>query len=201
MIIPDDAYPYLVAQQGALDVLRQDRAAWTRAYLRQMDGLLGNVQRFLPEKLESVLDIGGGVGGFDALLNASRGGGLTISILDGVNDPPVVINHDKPFNNMKVTAEFLTANGVKNFRPQSPKALFDHEPFDLVVSFASWCFHYPPDVYLDFVRRCCHAQTILILDVRRGRPGWSEALHKPFRCIDIAEHAGKYDRFVMTPRG
>jgi hypothetical protein len=49
------------------------------------------IRPLLPETIEGVLDIGGGMGGIDALINHEYGGTLDVVIVDGDRDPPAKV--------------------------------------------------------------------------------------------------------------
>lgn len=134
----------------------------------------------LPDKCSSILDVGSGLGGINILLNRHYGGEREVCLLDGVDDAPEVHLHRQTFNNMAVAQDFLLENDVTRFSYYDAAELGEPRPFDLIVSFASWCFHYPPQVYLDFVRACCHERTVVILDMRSGKPDWHEAMLEHF---------------------
>lgn len=200
--VTDAAFPYLVLQQGALDHLKGDRIVWEDAYRARLAELFAQIAPHLPKTCARILDVGGGMGGIDILLH--RHFGAEISIVDGLDDPPVMVRHDKTFNSLVVAAQFLEANGVRDFRLRPPIA-FRTDPLgsgkvaDLVVSFASWCFHYPPAEYLEAVKAACHADTILILDVREGRADWLQQLLGVFDPVAATVYP-KFTRWILKPR-
>jgi hypothetical protein len=169
LIIPENAFPYLVAQRGALDDMRGDRALWCRKYLEIIDSEMRLIESYLPTTCEAILDVGGGMGGIDVLLSRHFNG-CHVSILDGLSDPPMVEAHAETFSNMGAASEFLTINGLTSFdfidaNQANPTA---GRFYDLVVSFKSWCFHVEPARYLKFVESCViQGKTKLIIDVRK----------------------------------
>lgn len=190
---------YLVLQRGDIEHLSGDQERWHAAYNRRLGETFRSILPFLPPDCHSVLDIGSGLGGINALLNHHYDGALHVCLLDGEKDPPVMRAHRRTFNSMAVAQDFLFKNGVSSFSYFTP-ALGESRPFDLITSYRSWCFHYPPAVYLDFVVGCCHADTILILDVRRGMPHWHDELTKPFRVVGAVHASEKCDRIVFQCR-
>jgi hypothetical protein len=170
--IPEEAYPYLVAQRGALDDMKDDAGLWCRRYAETLQSDFDCIERFLPERCDAVLDVGGGMGGINILLNAHYGGNLIVALLDGADDPPSVTKHAETFSNYRVARNFLQINGVENTMAISTARPFAPNFFDLVISLKSWCFHYEPAKYLDFVKGCSIAgKTRIILDVRGGLKG------------------------------
>lgn len=190
---------YLVLQRGDIEHLSSDDERWHCAYNRRLDETFRSIRPFLPPDCRSVLDIGSGLGGINVLINAYYEGNLHVCLLDGEKDPPVMRAHRRTFNNMEVARDFLWKNGVASFSYYTP-ALGEPRPFDLITSYRSWCFHYPPSVYLDFVVSCCHRDTMLIIDLRRGMPEWYDDLLKPFRVVGAVHASEKCDRIVFQCR-
>jgi SAM-dependent methyltransferase len=170
--VPDFVYPYLVQQRGALDDMKDDRALWLGKYAEMLASEFRSIEPFLPKRCDTILDIGGGMGGINILLNRHYGGGCSVSLLDGVDDLPQMTNHAETFSNFDIARNFLQLNGVERIhaiRPEAPRA---PHFYDLVISLKSWCFHYPPSRYIDFVKSCSiKGQTQIIVDVRGGAKG------------------------------
>lgn len=181
MRVDPEHFEYLRLQKGSLDKYTHDPHQWHRAYEADLRETYGQVAPFLPKVCEAVLDVGSGLGGIDALLfrhYQADGQRPLMSLLDGVDDPPVMRLHRETFNDMRMARNFLCKNGV------NPLAIGYYGPgtvefatqFDLVVSFGSWCFHYPPRQYLAAVRAACKPSTVLVLDVRAEKPDWHDEL-------------------------
>jgi hypothetical protein len=169
--ISRDAYPYLVAQRGALDDMKGDPVTWCAKYIDVLCSEFRCVEPFLPLRCRSILDIGSGLGGIDVLLNEHYGGDCQVTLFDGVRDLPEVTLHSSTFNSMEVAKHFLLVNGVSHFDfldANDPKTEVSRR-YDLIVSFKSWCFHIEVDRYLPLVRSACDAGTRLIVDIRGGR--------------------------------
>lgn len=198
--ISDEAFEYLKVQRCASADHLSDRTAFEANYHREIFDLYDTIAPFLPSECAAVLDIGAGLGGIDAVLNRHYGGQLAVYPLDGLNEAPVVAKHDRPFSNRDVARRFLTANGVTTFGyyaagGDAPRVA---RPFPLVVSFASYCFHYAPDVYLNFVKACAAPGAVLIFDVRRGKADWIDTLERYFGPGRIASTGKKFQRMVYA---
>jgi hypothetical protein len=199
LVIPESAFPYLVAQRGALDDMRGDRALWCRRYLEILDSEMRLIEPYLPTTCDSILDVGGGMGGIDILLSRHFGG-CHVTILDGLSDPPMMQKHAETFSNMGAAADFLKVNGVASFDfldANTPKKS-PSRAYDLVVSFKSWCFHIEPPRYLDFVvGSIIPGQTKLIIDVRRHpqhlEAEYMRALMQEFRHIGCIFRGIKFE--------
>jgi SAM-dependent methyltransferase len=184
MRVPEAAYPYLVAQRGALDDMKGDSDSWLAKYFEVIKAEFACIEKYLPRRCDSILDVGGGMGGIDCFLNHHYGGGCQITILDGVADPPQMTKHSKTFNDMAIAREFLFANDVQKFDFIDANDAHRRaaRKYDLIVSFKSWCFHYPPEEYLDLVLDACHPDSMLIIDVRREKyqSDWLDTLRARF---------------------
>jgi SAM-dependent methyltransferase len=194
--ISKTSFEYLAVQVGELDGLKAVRHVWERAYERNLLARMDNILTYLPTSAHSILDVGSGLGGIDVLLYRWYDRNCHITLMDGSEFSPSVAKHNIPFNSKKVALDYLEDNGVSarhsHFMDHdNPKA----QPFDLIVSFRAWCFHLQPSVYLDFVRRCCHANTRLILDVRKEK-FWKDDIAEHFAGVMI-EEGEKYERWAL----
>lgn len=202
IFVTNEAFEYLTLQRGGISNLRLDRSVWEKAFNVSLKQDFENILPFLPEKCNSILDIGGGMGGIDILLHRHFGNPL-ISILDGENDPPKVELHSQTFNSFIVSSIFLAINGVSNFFPisvNSVNSIKTPEPhsYDLILSLKSWCFHYEPEAYLDFVKKYSHKGTVIILDVRTDKSEWLRTLVNNFMFEDKILSEKKSGRLVFT---
>lgn len=170
--ITSQAYPYLVAQRGALDDMKGDPSTWCAKYIDVLQSEFRAIEPFLPKACSAILDVGSGLGGIDVLLNEHYGGDCQITLLDGIADPPEMTTHSTTFNHMEVAHNFLQLNGVRRFDfidANNPAAKVKRL-YDLIVSFKSWCFHIPVERYLPLVLSASlAAHTRLIVDIRGGR--------------------------------
>jgi len=207
LIVEDEHFEYLREQKGSIRDLAPNRRAWLNAYQRKLSDDFAGLLPHLPKNCGSILDIGGGLGGIDVLLARKYGAECQICILDGECDPPVMNLHAKTFNHMRVTEDFLKKNGVRLFDYFTPGNLKAPRPFDLIISTGSWCFHYSPETYLEFVKLCCHAGTVLIVDMRKNKAGWLKTMKKCFSVRAVVKSQTKFDRMVFAvneshiPRG
>lgn len=197
--ITDDVFEYLKIQRGRIADLSSDRVRWTQAYKESLAGDFESLKPWLPSAADRVLDIGSGMGGIDIFL-AKHFKQPEIWLLDGDEDSPVMVRHDQPFNCMRTARRFLALNGVSSIVTVSPGTELQPAPCDLIVSLQSWCFHYSPAVYLEWVKKCCRPGTVLILDVRKGYIWWRRDLGAAFEAIGIAKEGEKFDRVVFKAR-
>lgn len=190
-------FEYLRVQKGSLDALSHDPQAWKEAYEVTLELDYESIKRWIPPRVERVLDIGGGLGGIDVLINRNNGP-TYVAILDGEDDKPEMKLHRQTFNSRAVTIDFLEKNGVNYHEYRNPfERTVPPYKFDLVISLGSWCFHYAPENYLSFVVAVMKPQGRLIVDVRVNKPAYLEQLSKHFRRLGTAKRAMKYNREVF----
>lgn len=222
LVITEAAWPYLVAQNGALDGLKGDRALWTAAYKQKLLELYQNLEPWLPPPSVDCVDIGGGMSGISILLDRyyNRGdyvGGrrdFEICVLDG-DAPPEMHLHREPFSDNNVAAAFLKSNGVIDpWWIQPSRAVVrpgiewgedhsDAEMFNLVLSFGAWCFHLPPDAYLEWLLEATdigQQPVRMILEVRREKAAWRSILGEYFTQVAVIAESKKWERIVYDRR-
>ncbi len=208
-VITPAALPYLMIQQGRINGLEGD--AWIKAYSDGLHENLAAIRHFIPETINGVLDIGGGMGGIDALLNHEYGGTIDVVIVDGDRDKPVA-EKGKTYSNCAAAFEFLTQNGVVHpkflIAPAEPQKEFDKgflstiEPVDLVLGVQAWGFHFPPSTHLPLAFAFSKPGTVWILDVRtEGRSApWAADLFSQERLEPLGAVPGvteKYERLAF----
>lgn len=194
MIIEPQHFEYLAVQRGEVSDERHDFRSWKAAYERSLMRIYSSIQSVLPDRCSSVLDIGSGLGGIDVLL-AKHYGGLDVCLLDGVDCEAIVYRHAEPFSNGDVAMDFQAKNGntrVTYCWPTPPA-----RTFDLIVSFAAWCFHIEPVQYIEAVKASMHDGTTLILDVR-ARTDWVDQLRAAFGRPMILHQENKYFRMAFN---
>jgi SAM-dependent methyltransferase len=194
--ISDEAMDYLMIQRGKLSELCSEKGKWIPAYQESLMADFLSILPFLPATADRIMDVGSGMGGIDILL-ARHFKQPEVWLLDGDDDSPVMTHHWETFNCMRTARQFQQQNGVASVVSISPGTEVQAAPCDLIISFQAWCFHFTPDVYLDYVKACCKPGTILILDVRKGYIWWRKSLRAAFEELAVPIQSEKFDRVVF----
>lgn len=204
--VDPEHFDYLRIQKGSLDDISHDRPRWHRAYEADIRETYRQIEPWLPDQCERLLDVGSGLGGIDVLVArhyAERGQAPAIRLLDGEDDPPVMHLHRHTFNNMRIARNFFWKNGVNptQFGSYAPEVEHFEAPFDFITSFGSWCFHMPPSVYLPAI--CSSGlkpSTVLVIDVRKHRLEWMADLERVLELVTVVATKPKWSRCVFRVR-
>lgn len=197
--VTPDEFEYLALQKGSLHKFLPTPFAWLNAYRQSLQDDFDEIAPFLPASCGAILDVGSGLGGVNILLNEHFGGHVDVCLLDGEADVAKMNLHRETFNDMAIAERFLRRHGVQRFSYMTPKKNAPR-PFDLVVSFGSWCFHYPPAAYLDLVRASTRHGATIIVDVRKGKPDWERQLWDALKGgqMTIIRDAKKFRRICIS---
>lgn len=199
MIIQKKHFDYLVTQHGRVAHERADFDRWKVAYEASIEAIYTDIRPFLPRECGSLADIGSGLGGIDIALSNHYEDRPRVCLVDGDNGSPEVVWSFEPHNSMSVAFDFLHKNGLTDVSSLSPDGLdkWKGEPFDLVVSFAAWGFHIPPDNYLGDLMKVIHDQTVVILEVRRTKDDWLRTFVEALGVPKVISKAEKYVRVAF----
>jgi len=168
------------------------RRAISASYSQMIRDDFEMIRPHLPLTVEHMLDVGCGIAGLDVVLyqHYRSNPGLKITLLDH-NDPRTLprygfLESSEFYNALDVSKAVLLHNRVPTNVFETLDAADDEfpgGPLDLVVSIASWGFHYPISAYLDRVHRALAPGGRVILDVRRGH-GQLEELADRFAEVE-----------------
>lgn len=142
------------------------------------------IEKYLPEKVDSILDIGCGMAGIDVFLKRKYPEAkLTLLDSDGETWGAGWNNKMVPFTNRSCAESLLFANGVQ-VDEWKDVGTFELLEADLIISLLSWGFHYPLNTY--------NVEGLCIVDLRRGR-------EEPRG--DIIATTDKYNRCRFAKKG
>lgn len=207
--VDDHHFQYLRIQKGNLDNLARNRERWHAEYARDLERQFSSFVEYLPSSCARFLDVGSGLGGIDILIRRhydDQGQAPVVVLMDGERDPPQMNLHRETFNDMGVACDFQEKNGLPpaRFDYRTPRSIWPgiKVPCDLVVSFGSWCFHFPPSTYLPAI---CNGgivpgETIAVLEVRRNKANWWRELTAVFQPVAKVAEKEKWERWVFRAR-
>ncbi|MGD8307394.1 MAG: methyltransferase domain-containing protein [Ignavibacteria bacterium] len=189
MIIPGVCLEWLKLQRSGYKNIKDE-------FLADIKNEFKLMVSYLPEKVNSILDIGCGIGAIDVLLhNFYYRDNPKIYLLDSeINNNEIVYGFNRGesfYNSFNATKQLMKANNIKNYTCHDIKNGFpDITNVDLIISLLSWGYHYPVDEYLNNVRNCIADNGVLILNVRENTQG-IKRLKSIFSYIDIIDEFNK----------
>jgi len=156
------------------------------------------IESWLPARMDSVLDIGCGMGGIDILIQRNRFVKRIYLIDgDGTGEKRNGFSHEmKPWNDVREAKQFIAGN-VSNC------TVYDKIPtrflVDLVISLKSWGHHYPVCTYLPLVKRSLHPAGHVIMDIRKIHKeiGLRTMSDNDFRFLSCIYETEKSERMVF----
>lgn len=183
-----------------------NRNSITEKYIKGIWSDFETIRPGLPQRCGSILDIGCGVAGINALLSQHYSNDQPDIFLSDFHAIDARIHygfHELPaaYNSLDVSRQLLTANGVPygkihNVSPLSLEKEVSKGSIDLVLSILAWGFHFPIETYLPVVHHAMTDQGRLILDIRHDTEG-IESLEKFFQIERLLVKTDKYTRIAV----
>ncbi len=132
-------------------------------------------KNFLPKSIDSIMDIGCGLGIIDIYLNKFYRNKPIFYLLDKNRVDKKIKYGFSPnyesYNNLNETKNILLKNNIDIDQIH----LFDvdkeikiSKKIDLVISLKSMGYHYPLEIYLELFKKTCTPDTTFIFDVSEG---------------------------------
>ena len=139
----------------------------------------------LPERFDSILDIGCGPAWVNVWI-ANERGLKTVHLMDGERE-----GQPKTHGYHRATYPWWTVHaGAKRVRERTRAEVKTHAPdptliipVDVIISLKSWCHHYPAEHYLNLARRSLKIGGRLIVDIRNGTDGLEVLNDNGFRTV------------------
>ena len=157
------------------------------------------MMQYLPEKCNSILDIGCGIGGIDVILYHHFGNPALYLLDNSKVSSQILYGFDRGesfYNSFQATKDLMDANAVKNYMLiDSSEELPDLKNIDLVLSILSWGYHYPIGTYLSYVDSVLSENGTLIMDIREWTDGVEE-VKQVFPFVKEVSHYNKSKRIA-----
>lgn len=177
-----------------------------KAYYNDMSLAFSDIEPFLPENCESVIDIGCGIGGIDVLINKARNNCKFHMVdRDGMEDEIYYgFRHaGAKYNLLSLTMDFMADNGVQSKNVKLYNVDAEEFPTNMtatvIMSLLSWGFHYPVSTYIDRVFSLMDDDSCLIIDIRKHSNGENELL-KYFKTVKSIKEYSKCNRVLALKK-
>lgn len=157
----------VVIPETALRHLKRHRNRGSADFPKSLADDYRLIERYLPEKATRIIDIGCGMAGIDVLLKR-RYPDAELWLLDGDGDDPRDGWNETlgAFSSRDEANKLLEANGLQADR-WLDIGTKEHLQADLIISLASWGYHYPISTY--HVTGYCIADLRKKVEPRRGK--------------------------------
>ena len=149
-------------------------------------------KKLLPNNVKNILDIGCGIGAINIFLNNFYNGSANFHLIDKNYVSKKVIygyreSNAEGYNDLLLTKEFLKKNSINENSISTydiDKDRLKEIKYDLVISLISWGYHYPLEVYINYLRENSNEETIYIFDIAEEYVS-TEDVNKYFNKINI----------------
>jgi len=177
-------------------------------FVNEIIGEYEQIKKYLPDKCESILDIGCGLGAIDVLLYKHYVR-CKLNMVDmDFLDPNPTYGYDRNksyYNLFSLTDKVLRTNGIdtKNdcymINAKNGKELPEMEKQDLILSILSCGYHYPVNVYIEEISENIKDKGLLIIDLREiSYEEQIKDIRKYFKYIDVLRTENKAKRIVAS---
>ena len=155
-------------------------------YYRVMKNELDTFSNYL-NKNQNYLSIGSGIGGLEVLIHSYFKGCKFSFIEKNYVSKKVKYGWDEKnleaYNNINLLDTFLLKNGMdsKDYDIYDyDKDILPHQKFDVITSLYSLDYHYDFSFYIDYLKKVCSEDTLIIFDTIRA-----EYFYSVFQNVDI----------------
>ena len=157
------------------------------------------IANFINPSSKNFLNIGAGIGLFDVLLNKALSP-KHHSLIE-IKESSSQIDIDGTPNNFRekifpydLLKQNLSAYKLQNIKINSPEALYIGEKVDFVISIRSWCFLYPVETYLEYLKKVTTKKTFFIADLHRD---YIDNFNNHFEIKSVIAKIGIYNRLLF----
>ncbi len=158
------------------------------------------IKEWIPNRTDSILDIGCGIGGVDIPLAwYTKCSCVTIIDGDGTGGKKTSYSAEsEAWADRELARSLISYNVECEVRAFPPDPSLTIEA-DLIISLKSWGHHYPVNVYIDLVKRSLRPLGRVIMDIRRRRrtDGRGVMESAGFRYLDTTYETPKCYRMVF----
>ena len=157
------------------------------------------IANFINPSSKKLLNIGAGIGLLDVLLNKALKP-KHHSLIE-IKESAGQIDIDGSANNFRekifpydLLKQNLSDYKLKNMKINSPDALYLGEKVDFVISIRSWCFLYPVETYIEYLKKVATKKTLFIADLHRNN---NDNFNNYFETKSVIAKLGIYNRLLF----
>ena len=154
-----------------------------KSYYDRMSEEFKTLENHIDHKDKNLLSIGGGMGGFEVILNNN----CEVNFFDFIErnfvSKKVVYgwsdNNSEAYNNLNLQTEFLIKNGLSKEKFKVfdfDKDILPSKKFDVVISLYSLDYHYDFNQYAKYLKENTHKESKIIFDT--VRPDFFKSIFK-----------------------
>ena len=181
-----------------VDLLNYNLSSLNNKFYNDLNAEFNDLKNFLPKNVNNILDIGCGIGAINIFLNNFYNGSANFHLIDkDYVSKKVIYGYKKSnaegYNDLSLTKEFLKKNNIN----QNSISIYDADKdklkkikYDLVISLISWGYHYPLEVYIDYIKESSSEETIYIFDIAEEYISTKD-VNKYFKKINIIKKYSK----------
>ena len=207
-------YKYIY-QQNSLDIkselnstLAKNKVALINYFYTFIIPDISNLNSHISPTIESILDIGAGIGLFDLFLNQILDHKASFDLIEveQLEEIEHVTNNPeetkqfanniqiKPVNTLK---KFILTNNADNINVIESKSIHQylHKKYDLILSFRSWGFLYDLSLYEEFVRKTLKPDGIVATNLSIFDDS-IEKFSNLFKDVTLIDETNNNKRFI-----
>ena len=181
-----------------VDLLNYNLPEINKKFYNDLHREFDDLKNFLPKNVNNILDIGCGIGAINIFLNNFYNGSANFHLIDKNYVSKKVIygyreSNAEGYNDLLLTKEFLKKNSINENSISTydiDKDRLKEIKYDLVISLISWGYHYPLEVYINYLRENSNEETIYIFDIAEEYVS-TEDVNKYFNKINIIKKYSK----------
>jgi len=159
----------------------------SKKYHESMISEFETIKKYLNQKDQQYLSIGGGLGGLELIIDKNFKDKNYYFIEKNYISKKIIygwdVKNNEGYNNLKLLNLFLINNGMNSSKINIFNFYTDKLPikkFDVVVSLFSLDYHYDFNFYIDYLKQNTHPDTKIIFDTIRA-----DYFLKIFKNVDI----------------
>jgi len=183
MIVTESAIHFIKLQRS-----NYDKKNIIKKFNEDLAKEFNSIIDFLPDKCESVLDIGCGLAGISVQLHHYYDNPELYLVDKNQTSDKVKYGFSEEesfYNSFDVLQEIMIFNNVENYKFVDPENDFSNiKNIDVIISLLACGFHFPLYYYLGRIFQSISKNGIFICDIRKGKEDQIKLLNLYFRKVE-----------------